>query len=353
MNRATGYRIGFLLESLAGCGAEKSALTLAEALLQRGHQVDLYLVHGQIDYQPLPGIAWTVLDQRSPRHSRADLTAKTSVVPYRLFICSLAQYHDAVVAQQVFSSVHITPTAMPRHSAWLFWNRWKRQLWYKRRYANKHLIALSEGIRWDLVTNLGCDPKRVRVIQNAFDRATILQQAHQPGPCPTQPYIVYVAALRRPKRHKDLIDAFALLPGSDLQLVLVGKGRYEAELRAYVARKHLGSRVLFWGWDANPYRLIKQARVSVLASESEGSPRVVIESLLLGTPTVSTDCRSGPNEILQGELARFLVPVGDVTAMAAALQAALQAYPPIPEQLLQRFDADQVAQAYESLVSRY
>ena len=95
--------------------------------------------------------------------------------------------------------------------------------------------------------------------------------------------------------------------------------------------------------------LLKNAALSVLASEAEGSPRALIESLLVGTPAVATDCPSGPSEILIDELAPFLVPVGDVSALATAMDRALCDYPKIPAWIEKRFDSTEVAKYYLAL----
>lgn len=83
-----------------------------------------------------------------------------------------------------------------------------------------------------------------------------------------------------------------------------------------------------------------------MASESEGLPTVLIESLILGTPVVSTDCPTGPSEILTGEFAEFLSPVGDVAALARNIRKALESYPPINDSFLARFRNDYAIERY-------
>ena len=89
--------------------------------------------------------------------------------------------------------------------------------------------------------------------------------------------------------------------------------------------------------------------MSVLASEAEGSPRALIESLLVGTPAVASDCPSGPSEILTGSLAPYLTPVGDIQALTNAIELALNTYPDIPSEIARRFDSAVVAKQYIQL----
>ena len=84
------------------------------------------------------------------------------------------------------------------------------------------------------------------------------------------------------------------------------------------------------GFVPNPYPLIARAALFVLSSAWEGSPNVLTEALALGVPAVSTDCPSGPAEILGGGRYGPLVPVGDVAALAEAMERTLAA--PLAEQ---------------------
>ena len=73
---------------------------------------------------------------------------------------------------------------------------------------------------------------------------------------------------------------------------------------------------------------------------------MLIESLILGTPVVSTDCPTGPSEILTDDLARFLSPVDDAAALGANIREALESYPPITEQHIERFRAENTIRTY-------
>jgi glycosyltransferase involved in cell wall biosynthesis len=211
------------------------------------------------------------------------------------------------------------------------------------------LIALSQGIRDELVRYMGCKDSDITVINNPFDVSNIKNESAKQGPLPEGDYIIYVAAFIPRKRHNDLLIAFSKLT-SGYKLVLVGKGPEEQVLKILADKLGLSERVIFWGWDSNPYRLIKHAKLSVLASEAEGLPRTLIESLLIGTPAVSTDCPSGPNEIMTGPFRQFLVPVGDIDRLAHAMQSALQAYPDISQLTMDRFSGEQVADRYLALI---
>lgn len=102
----------------------------------------------------------------------------------------------------------------------------------------------------------------------------------------------------------------------------------------------LEGRVILPGFQRNPYPWIKNAALFAMASDGEGLPTVLIEALILGTPVVSTDCRTGPREILIGTLADYLSPPGDAAGLAANISKALNYYPSIAVAQLERFGAD-------------
>ena len=347
-------RIGIMVTSLMGAGTEKTILTLAEALVREGALVDLYVLRDHRDYTPQAGVNCIWLKTSSNREARVRLKqriAEKGKDYYDLFVISNAKYYPVVPVANKVCSVHITPTAWitdgPR---WKFWSRARKIRNLSKKFAARPVIALSGGIRNDLVNNLKVPPENVRQIVNPFDLEAIRAAAAVEGDLPDGRYIVSIASLNIRKRHADTIRALGRMHNKEVSLVLVGRGKDENNLRALAKDLGLQERVIFWGWDENPYRLLKNAALSVLASEAEGSPRALIESLLVGTPAVATDCPSGPSEILVDELAPFLVSVGDVRALARAMDQALRDYPEIPAWIEERFDSAEVARRYLALL---
>jgi glycosyltransferase involved in cell wall biosynthesis len=110
----------------------------------------------------------------------------------------------------------------------------------------------------------------------------------------------------------------------------------------------LGKVVSFPGFSANPYPILSQASALVLSSRWEGFGLVLVEALACGCPVISTDCRSGPREILDGGRFGTLVPVGDPDALARAMEMRNSAGSD-PSQLRKRAEAFRV----ESVAERY
>lgn len=344
-------KIGLVLSSLNGAGAQKTLLTLANQFLVLGNQVDCFVVNkNRNDYRVTEGIGLIYLGGETEQDKKKHLQHHSKSSLYDLFITSQPDFYDCFEAEKKYCSVHHTPTSWNNRKTWRFWQKYQ---WKKRDesyYRYKNLIALSEGIKQDLVHNLGCDSSSIKVINNPFDISNIRSKSLSKENVPKYSYIIYVASLSERKQHADLFYAFSKIKDKSIKLVLVGKGSNERRLKNLAEKLKITDRVVFWGWDANPYRLVRRAKLAVLASRAEGLPRVVVESLAIGTPVVSTDCRSGPKEVLTGEFSNFLVPVGGVKEMIAAIDLALVSYPAIPSSFVDHFDSKYIAQQYLSLM---
>jgi glycosyltransferase involved in cell wall biosynthesis len=145
--------------------------------------------------------------------------------------------------------------------------------------------------------------------------------------------VLAVGRLTRVKDYPTLLRAFAILRARrPCRLLILGEGRQRPRLERLVGRLGLGEDVRMPGFVANPYAYMARARLLVVSSLREGGPQVLIEALALGTPAVSTDCPSGPREILDGGRYGALVPRRDPAALADAMGATLDA--PAPAGLL-------------------
>ncbi|NJK80391.1 MAG: glycosyltransferase, partial [Chloroflexaceae bacterium] len=169
------------------------------------------------------------------------------------------------------------------------------------------------------------------------------------------PVVLGVGRLVPNKDFANLIQAVALVRQQrPLRLLILGEGDERPRLEALVQRLGLSDAVRMPGYVTNPYAYMRRADLFVLSSANEGLPGVLIEAMACGAPVVATDCATGPREILTGGQYGRLVPVGDSTALAAAIVATLD-HPQPAEQLQERaalFSAERAVGAYLELAQQ-
>jgi len=368
-------RIGLLIDSLIGGGAERVVLNFAERFAVLGHDVHVILVKREIEhrFEPQGYAVHALSDTGSLARSRAlnklllahrlrKLVSRIEADGRRFdFFVSNAEDADRISRIARLPNVFIryrnslvmylenklgSKTGIKR--AIRRW-RWTRK--FRRIYGGRHIITVSDALQKELIEKIGIRPRSIATIYNPFNFEQLRKRAQEPAPAPAGPYIVYAAKFENRKRQDVLIRAFARLDVPH-KLVLIG-GVYTdsdrawlGEMKRLIEELRLSGRVLMPGFQHNPYPWIKRAALFAMSSDSEGLPTVLIEALILGTPVVSTDCPTGPSEILTGELARFLSPPGDAAALARNIARALQSYPPIDERMLERFRAEYAVARY-------
>lgn len=240
-------------------------------------------------------------------------------------------------------------------------SRWLRVTPMRRLYPRAAgIIAVSEGVRQDTIAITGLPSERVHVIRNPVITPTLEAQAAERPPHPwladkALPVVMGMGRLTRQKDFPTLIHAFSQIQAAHpSRLVLLGEGKDREALQALAVGLGIGERVHFAGFQKNPYAWLARADLFVLSSAWEGSPNALTEALALGVPCVSTDCPSGPVEILDGGRHGPLVAVGDASGMAAAMRLTL-ARPPRPEALreaVREYQADLSARRYLDLMSK-
>lgn len=213
-------------------------------------------------------------------------------------------------------------------------------------------IAVSRGVAADMASLSGLPVQLVTVLYNPIagrPRPPLPPEAlSEPVRLPGR-VILSVGTLKDVKGHELLIEAFARIASDpDLTLCIVGEGELRPRLEDLVARRGLSGRVVMPGFRIDPNPFYERASLFVLASFNEGLGNVLVEALEHGVPVVSTDCPTGPREVLEGGRFGRLVPVGDVGGLARAMRAALDEEPD-REALKRRaldFDVGIVAERY-------
>ena len=215
---------------------------------------------------------------------------------------------------------------------------------------------MSEGASHALARFIGMPPESVQTIYNPFDLAAIERRAEEPLDHPWYvenacPVILAAGRLNEAKDYPVLIRAFAKLRKKRLvRLLIIGEGELRDALEALVVDCGLSEDdVQMPGFVENPYAHMRRCDLFVMSSRREGLPSVLIEAMICGAAVVSTDCPSGPAEILENGVWGQLVPVGDVDALAQAMDTALDTPPaqrPWVRQRAEDFAQERAVEAY-------
>ena len=169
----------------------------------------------------------------------------------------------------------------------------------------------------------------------------------------TVPVIVSAGRLSPEKGYLDLIMAVKeLLKTQDIKLIILGEGPMRSEIEDLIKKENLSSIIKLVGFQENPLKYYSRADVFVLSSYVEGLPNVLVEAMMCGCTPVSTDCPTGPKEVLKDERYGYLVPMHDPKGMAEGIQKALKN--PISTQCLEEgvkaFTEDEIFSQYKKVL---
>jgi len=323
-----------IIGTLRGGGAERVALTLQEGFEQLNKEAKVLVLNQKVDYEiESPNIIFSNEIEKYIKQS------------------SLVVVHMQDVAEKLIDFKHQNKIWFVVHNSQSkkfkqrnIFSRIKKTLIFKKIYNSANIICVSKGVQRDLIDNLKIKANKIKTIYNPFNFDKIKELSKEPIDLNFD-YIINVGALNRVKRQDLLIKAYSKL-NTHLHLVLLGKGNQEKSLKKLAKNLKIEDRVHFLGWNSNPYKFIKNAKLFVLSSDIEGFGNVLVESLVLDTPVVSTNCPSGPNEILVDELGKFLVEPNNEIALIEKIELALEEYPIIKQEYYNKFDYKKIAQEY-------
>ncbi|MEW8046738.1 MAG: glycosyltransferase [Candidatus Thiodiazotropha sp.] len=329
-----------ILASFSGeGGVERMVLNLVNALAERGLHIDLLLIKTRSRH----------LDEVHPAVNRIDLGTRhtaTSLIPLTRYLrrirppCLLAAKDRAgrmaVIARALAGASNTrlvlrlgtNLTAAFAHKS--HWRLFLRQQPIRLLYPHiDRIIAVSEGVRQDTLAISGVDQEKVVVVRNPVITSRMIEAASAPAPLPWEngsedPLILAVGRLTLQKDFATLLRAFAdLRKHRPCRLIILGDGRQRENLLTLSNELGISEALALPGFTTNPYSYMKRANLFVLSSRWEGSPNVLTEAMALGTPVVSTDCPSGPSELLDRGRIAPLVPVGDWKALSQAMLSVL------------------------------
>lgn len=362
--------ISLFIPNLDGGGAERVMLHLAEGFAEQKLQVDLVVAKAEGAYlskipenvrlvnlaakPPLILSKTLALKQYLQQEQPDFLISTLDILSSATWAKRLAKVNTKVV---MCVQTNLSQQFQDRHGTLMKKVKWAVvQQFYP--WADA-IVTASAGVASDLEKNAKIPLRQMRVIHNPVVTADFSQKAQEAVDHPwfaanQPPVLLGVGRIVKQKSFTTLVEAFARVrQRHPARLMILGEvdprePRVKPELDRLIEKYGLQEDVAFPGFVENPYAYMAKASVFVLSSIYEGFGNVVAEAIATGTSVVSTDCESGPAEILGKDQYGKLVPVGDPEAMADAIVALLEQ--PTDAQLLK-----ERSQAFtiESIVHQY
>lgn len=359
-------KIAIFLPDFRGGGAERVALNLANGFIRRGYEVDMVVLSatGVFLADLLPQVRVVDLQVRRMRwavpalvrYLRQSRPAALLACMWPLTVFALLARTLSRVPTRVLVAEHTTWSRSELLARWSV--GWQVRTSMHRFFPGAGgIVAVSQGAADDLARFAKLDRNAITVIYNPVvgDEKAPASEPLAPAGWWTGTHrrVLAVGTLKSIKDYTTLLAAFAQLRHHvDARLLILGEGECRSALEAQVRQLGLTDSVFMHGFvkDLPPY--YQHADLHVLSSTGEGFGNVIVEALEAGTPVVSTDCLSGPREILcDGQFGR-LVPVGDAAALAVAMAESLAAQHDTAALVAraQDFSIDKAVDRYEELL---
>ena len=327
-------RISFVIPHLGLGGSERSLVKLANGLALSGFDVELVIfgrpetLENELDRAIVtvflggdsswsPRLWWQLV--RKLRRNRPDLVFGWSLFA-NLAVTWLQPFHGCrrvIVSERSY---------LPRMAGEMPWWRWQlmrvliRWCYRRARYITANSAPTVNALRaW-----VGPGSEYV-VIPNMIQVDAARASANLPAPGMPVPAhgrlrILALGRLVFEKGFDVLLKAFAEVRSArDWDLVIVGQGELEAQLKQQAVALGIGDRVHWLGRQPMPFPYYKAADLVVVPSRFEGIPNVLLEAMALGRPTIAADCMTGPRILTENGRFGVLVPVEDSAALAAAI----------------------------------
>ena len=351
-------------------GVERVMLNLGNELYKKGHEVHI-LTNDPIKSKTptpnniymheikLPNLIYKFLRGKPVLHQLYKILRVIAFkYQFKRLICNTHQF-DLILSEFKVPKFVFPKKTQNNLYLWLHTdenirkNTALKRLLFAKRFTGHKIIIVSDGLR-EFLTKCNVKAKMIHTIYNPFDTKEIKKLSKEANSkIPKEPYIIHAGRFCSQKRQDRLLKTFKKLK-TPCKLVLLTK--HDDSLTHLIKENGLENKVIIAGFQSNPYPWFKCAKLSVLCSDFEAFGMVIVESLICGCPVVSTDCRSGPNEILVGDLAKWLVPMNNdedklTNNLAAKIDEALNTKIKIDPSVFQRFDADKITDEYLRLIN--
>ena len=323
----------FVISSLVGGGAERVITNIITHLDNKKYEISLALFEKKGSYlSQIPDYVEIYDLKKKNRYSFLKLIlhlsrlfreirpkAVVSFLNYTNIVVLLARFlsggrFNLVISVRIYLSYATFHTRLSRI----------RYLLYKFlfNYAD-FIVAPSIDIKRDLEKKFNIIKRKIKIIYNPIDLKKIMKLKEEEIKELTikkKPFLLTAGRLTKQKGYPYLLRAYSrIYKEIDEKFVILGTGKDHEKLKSLVNELGIREHVFFLGFQKNPYKFMNRASIFVLSSLWEGFPNVILEAMACGVPVISTDCPSGPREIITNGKNGILVPPADEKALAEAM----------------------------------
>ncbi|MAH08114.1 MAG: hypothetical protein CL961_00395 [Euryarchaeota archaeon] len=329
-------KIGFVTTDLTVGGAQTWLVNITRLLADFGHEVHIFLLAPRISLPPSHDVHLHFVCKNGKYNSSRWLKRYAPeklyefvdrLGPFNLIISTLP-FSDKICKKSGIKPI-VYRIANTLSEEIKFLGRLKgirRKYFYKTLYKNQKLISVSNGVTEDLVKYFSFERTNISTINNPIDINRLTEMAARYEPQIDSPYLLHSGRFARQKRHDVLLDSFAhylKISQSHEPKKLVLLCQKEKKLNEMIKARGLADSVLNIGFQQNPFPWYLKSSCNILASDREGMPNIILESIALATPVASTDCPSGPKEILGKNFPQCIAQIGNPVSLANAIRNAL------------------------------
>jgi len=349
-------RITFTIGTLEGGGAERILVLLSEAFVKRGHAVTVLTLfsEGSDFYELSSSVKRVTLGLSSSFQAglsflslrRSILSTEPDVVVsfmcrmnVMVLVSTLVSMTPIIVCERIDPKAHRIPFI------------WKWMRWWVYLFADS-IVVQTEKARDYFLPRF---ESRVRIIPNPVLKP--VDDVSVQG-LSENPLLITMGRLHTQKGFDLLLKAFARLKKKhpEWRLTILGEGPLRSELQRLCNRLGLLKSVYFPGIVKNPDHYLRQSDLFVLSSRYEGFPNALCEAMANGLPVISTDCPSGPSDIIRDGIDGVLVAANDIDALSTAMdrlmsdEAERKRLASRAPEITQRFGIEKVINLWESLL---
>ncbi|MDW5288840.1 glycosyltransferase [Formosa sp. PL04] len=365
--QSNNKKICIVASSLGKGGAEKSTAQLSEMLHDLGHDVHIVIVLNHVDFE----YKGTLLNLGALKDENDTLRGRLQRLKYFKKYLKVQQfdvvidsrsrgqaYREFFISKWVYSGIPVVYVLHCYEIGKAFTPyKWLNTYLYK----TAKMVTVSKLAATHFRKELGL--VNVETIYNGFNFLEINEKAESEVSdiSELKKYIIFFGRIHdEPKNLKLLLDAYkqSKLPNANIKLILIGDGPDLEDIQNYVSTLKLNSCVLFKGFTKNPYPYVKHAHFAMLTSRHEGFPMVIPETLGLGTPMISVDCKSGPSEVITSGFNGLLVENFNTEAISEAMNSFIsnstlyQTCKSNTQESVQRFSVKNITNDWKQLLDK-